>query len=222
MSRISGLAEQIRLQILRGQVAPGERLVELHIAQRYRVGRPAIREALRRLEGEGLVVANDGGGMRVRPIDALDLADALQVRASLEELAAGLAARRVATGRVPTADLDRRRVLVEAAEAASAQDVEAQLLADRHLHRSLAGLSRNSACEEALTRVWDRIFVAAVHDVPGSAAIAARPSAHRPLLSAIASGEAEAASALAREHVLAALDLRSEHSAPLAATDRGA
>lgn len=76
MSRISGTAELLRLLILGGDLRPGERIVEVHLARRLGVERPALREALRRLEGEGLLVADDAGGMHVIVVDELQtLAD---------------------------------------------------------------------------------------------------------------------------------------------------
>src|SRR5688500_11524757 len=100
MSRISGMAELLRLLILGGDLRPGERIVEVHVARRLGVERHALREALRRLEGEGLLVADDAGGMRVIEVDGSDLTATLELRAALEALSAGLAARRVREGEV--------------------------------------------------------------------------------------------------------------------------
>src|SRR4051794_32170530 len=99
MSRVSGLVERVRLMVLRGEIPAGGRIVELHLAEAFRVRRSTVREVLSRREGEGLVVANESGGMRVVSIDAQELADALRARAALEALSAGLAAERVAEGR---------------------------------------------------------------------------------------------------------------------------
>src|SRR3954469_10681440 len=98
MTRVSGLAEPVRMLLLRGEVAPGERIPEVQRSERFRVARSTLREALRTLEGEGLLVANASGGMRVIALDAEAVGGLLEVRAALEALSAGLAARRVREG----------------------------------------------------------------------------------------------------------------------------
>src|SRR4051794_35883276 len=100
MNRVSGVVEQLRLMLLRGEVAAGELLMEPELKERLRVGRFMLREAMRKLEGEGLLVAG-GGAMRAVSLDGDDLTATLQVRATLEALSAGLAAERVRLARTP-------------------------------------------------------------------------------------------------------------------------
>lgn len=191
MSRVSGVAERIRLQVLSGELAPGRRVVEVHLAARMRVGRSTLREALRHLEGDGLLVSDPSGGMHVVALDEADLAATLEVRAALEGLAAGLAARRVAGGAVAGEALEAIEPLLERGEA--------DLQADRQVHRALAALGANRLCQDALRPVWDRIVLAGAHGLA-----AARPApGHRELLAAIAAGDEEEASTLARRHALA-------------------
>src|SRR5687767_1120622 len=100
MSRVSGLAELVRIRILRGELAPGERLIEVLLAESLRTSRSTLREALRLLEGRGLLVAGDGGGMRVVAFGRDELRQTLQVRAALEALGAAEAADRRRRGDV--------------------------------------------------------------------------------------------------------------------------
>jgi DNA-binding GntR family transcriptional regulator len=205
MSGVSGIAERIRLMLLRGEIGPGARLVELHLAERFRVEGSTLREALRRLEGEGLLMANDSGGMRLIGIDERDVAETLQVRAALEALTAGLAAAHVKDGHAAPAALGHLNVLAEAADSAISRNAPAAVLADRDFHCAVAELGGNELCRETLNRIWDRIVIAAAHSVADSDRAPHRDGEHRTLLAAVVAGDEDEASAIARRHVLAAV-----------------
>lgn len=85
----------LREAILKGNLAPGERLMEIQLANQLGVSRTPIREAIRKLELEGLVIMIPRRGAEVARITEKDLRDVLEVRASLEELAIGLACERI-------------------------------------------------------------------------------------------------------------------------------
>jgi DNA-binding GntR family transcriptional regulator len=192
MSRVSGVTELVRVMILRGDFGYGGHLVEFKIAERLGVRRPTLREALRRLEGEGLLVADPSGGMRVVAIGEDELAATLELRAPLEALSTGLAAAAVREGEAGDGALRSLEALAEAPAPA--------VLADAHFHRGIAALHGNQPCRDALDRVWDRIVLAAAHRV-GSARVAVEE--HREILAAVTAGDETAATALARRHALA-------------------
>jgi DNA-binding GntR family transcriptional regulator len=81
----------LRQAILRGEMEPGERLMEIQLAQKLGVSRTPIREAIRKLELEGLVVMIPRKGAEVAHITEKDMRDVLEVRSTLEELAVTLA-----------------------------------------------------------------------------------------------------------------------------------
>ncbi|WP_367568806.1 GntR family transcriptional regulator [Lacrimispora sp.] len=81
----------LRQAILKGELAPGERLMEIQLADRLGVSRTPIREAIRKLELEGLVLMIPRKGAEVARISEKSLRDVLEVRRSLEELAIELA-----------------------------------------------------------------------------------------------------------------------------------
>ncbi len=85
----------LRQAILRGELEPGERLMEIQLAERLGVSRTPIREAIRKLELEGLVLMIPRKGAEVAKISAKSLRDVLEVRRSLEELASELACQRM-------------------------------------------------------------------------------------------------------------------------------
>ena len=85
----------LRKAILRGELAPGERLMELQLSERLGVSRTPIREAMRKLELEGLVVMVPRKGAEVAKISERSLKEVLEVRRALEELAVELACERM-------------------------------------------------------------------------------------------------------------------------------
>jgi GntR family transcriptional regulator, rspAB operon transcriptional repressor len=88
------LAEALEAAIVFGELAPGGRIIEEEIAARYDVSRSPVRDALRRLEADGLVIRSDHRGARVTPISRADLDEVYLCRIDLEGLAAQQAARR--------------------------------------------------------------------------------------------------------------------------------
>lgn len=85
----------LRNAIVHGEFEPGERLMEVTLAKRLGVSRTPVREAMRMLELEGLVVMIPRRGAEVARITTKDLSDALEIRMALEDLAAGLACKRI-------------------------------------------------------------------------------------------------------------------------------
>lgn len=85
----------LRQAILKGELEPGERLMEMQLAEQLGVSRTPIREAIRKLEEEGLVTMIPRRGAIVAKITEKDLKDVLEVRSSLERLAATLACERM-------------------------------------------------------------------------------------------------------------------------------
>ena len=117
----------LRQAILRGELKPGERLMEIKLAKRLGVSRTPIREAIRMLELEGLVVMIPRRGAAVAQITKQDLEDVLEVRCSLEELAVELACTRI-TGK----ELDNLHdALKDFENACDANDIKA--LAEKYV-----------------------------------------------------------------------------------------
>lgn len=84
---------RLKRMIIRGELKPGERLVEEKLAGLIGISRTPVREALHRLEQEGLITKRDRGGYLVRPLMPEEVEDAVGVRAALEAYAAELAAK---------------------------------------------------------------------------------------------------------------------------------
>ena len=85
----------MRQAILTGEMKPGERLLEIHLANKLGVSRTPIREAIRMLELEGLVIMVPRRGAQVAQITEKSMSDVLEVRCALDELAVELACERI-------------------------------------------------------------------------------------------------------------------------------
>lgn len=104
----------LRKAILRGELKPGERLMEIQLANKLGVSRTPIREAIRKLELEGLVLMIPRKGAEVAQITEKNMQDVLEVRKALEELSVQLACERITPEQVEemrNAAEDFRKVL---------------------------------------------------------------------------------------------------------------
>lgn len=87
--------DTLREAIIIGELKPGERLMEVHLAEKMGVSRTPVREAIRKLELEGFVTMIPRRGAHVAELSIKDIMDVLELRASLDGLAASLAAKRI-------------------------------------------------------------------------------------------------------------------------------
>lgn len=90
-TKVSEILDQLRAEIVRGRLAPGEKLRLEHLAPRFGSGRTPLREACCRLVAEGLVTSTDQRGFRVADISRADLMDITRTRQQIESLALRLA-----------------------------------------------------------------------------------------------------------------------------------
>lgn len=112
----------LREAILKGELAPGERLMEIQLAERLGVSRTPIREAIRKLELEGLVLMIPRKGAEVAKISEKSLRDVLEVRRSLEELAIELACQRMSEEEIRQLD-ETQKAFVEAIDSGDAMRI---------------------------------------------------------------------------------------------------
>jgi DNA-binding GntR family transcriptional regulator len=181
-------------RILRGELEPGERLVETRLARELGTSQAPVREALRDLELLRLVESEPFRGSRVRTFDDSQLLPVFPVRAALEELAAGEAARNASDVSALDRELESMR------EAAAAADWRTQIAHDVAFHRTMVELAGN----EPLLQSW------LVLGVEVSTAFATYQTLwdqtelaefHVPIVEAIRAGDSRRAGAEARKHV---------------------
>jgi DNA-binding GntR family transcriptional regulator len=151
--RSESLVDALRERVLTGRYAPGSRLVQEDLAETFGVSRIPLREALRRLEGEGLVVISPNRGAIVRPLAPKDVVDLYDLRLALETLALRRAAERFADLRETTKSLH-----AEADRAIAARAMPAIFRLDRDFHAALAAASDNPHLVAALGGQWSQIM----------------------------------------------------------------
>ncbi|MFD8548885.1 GntR family transcriptional regulator [Streptomyces sp. NPDC059649] len=151
---VHSLREQIREHILEGIVSgrwqPGERIVERRIAVELEVSQTPVREALRELESLRLIESAPNKGVRVRNLTAADLKESYPVRAGLEQVAAELAAGRLAQD---TAALEREVAALREADLAG--DGEAQVRHTVAFHREIVRAAGNAV----LLHTWESLGI---------------------------------------------------------------
>jgi DNA-binding GntR family transcriptional regulator len=207
------VTETIIAQAARGAVLPGDRLVEADLARKLGVSRVPVREALRLLESQGIVVNEPYKGIRLRPVTNAHVRDLVEARTALETTAA-LAA--VAAGRHRGAHLHGMRETLAAMDAAVVTgDGYALAAADTGFHRALVKLGGNAVIHdlwEALARQMTIIFGLATLGKP----MAAIATEHHDLLAVIADGDVAAIPPALHEHITV-MNLAVDYEAILAA-----
>lgn len=199
-SVVSLVYERIRALILNGDVAPGTRLGQVDLAERLGVSRTPVREALRRLTGEGLVEFRDQRGFRVAALALDAVVRRLEVRVILEPGAARLAAERRTDDDLAAlrAAIDRERAATTAIEVHDAS---------RDFHVAVCAASQNHELVLTLEGLWlievGRRLLARRSAVP--AWQEADAAEHDAILAAIAARDGDRAAALMEEHLRDAL-----------------
>lgn len=188
-----GLKERLVLLDIR----PGEALNEQELAAQFGVGRTPLREALKRLESDHLIVTYPRRGTFASPVDITALSEISEIRRVLEPLAAETAAERKAG----EDEAEFRRLAAALEELAPGTSARDHMDWDLQVHRAIYRATHNQHLETALvrygnlaTRIWS---VAA----PRLADVGAHVQEHIQLLQAIEAGDGRRAAKLMREHM---------------------
>ena len=196
---------QVRRMLLDGDIGRERPLAEIPLAARVGVSRPTMRETLRRLEGEGLL-RSDGRRLRVVDLDGPELESALRMRAALEGMHAELVAERHAEGQIAPAQLRELEEKAARTDAATrAGDLAAAMRLNRDFHQALNRLAASPVSYDALASLWDRLLLSTGRSLAQTGREDAVHLEHLAVLSAVWSGDAARAGALAKGHVLRTL-----------------
>ncbi|POF30888.1 GntR family transcriptional regulator [Roseibium marinum] len=197
---------EIRKRILSGELAGGERLFEVPLAEMLSISRTPVREAMSRLAEEGLLERAKSAGFVVRAFGVEDVIDAIELRGVLEGTAARLAAER---GGDPL-QLEQMTEIVGRLDACfqdGSVDFEIYSKGNEEFHSVLARLAGSKIIEWELDRVVHLPFASPSAFLPDKVNVESRHTSlviaqaqHREILSAIRTREGARAEALAREH----------------------
>ncbi|TDV56426.1 GntR family transcriptional regulator [Actinophytocola oryzae] len=192
----------IRRGVLSGEFARGQRLREEELAVRVGVSRTPVREALRRLNAEGLVNFTPNRGARVTAWSERELEDLYEARALLEGFGARLAASRI------TADelAELHEIAEEMAEVAERGKDVADRLTDLNgrFHRAIVHASRNTQLDTLVRGVMDVPLIYRTFQRYSPHRLQASQAHHRELVEAFRAGDGEWAESVMRAHILAA------------------
>jgi len=194
---------EVRAAIVENRYPPGHRLVEQRIAEELGLSRTPVREALRMLQAEGLVVSERNRGAMVRPLSPTEVVDLYGLRIRLESYAV-----EVATERSTETELGE---LVAAADAfgeirrtADVDTVEGVRLlhdANRRFHDAILGAARHHRLEAMLARTVDTPLVFQAFRHFGVAEIERSDTFHHLIAEAMCRRDPNRASALMAEHI---------------------
>ncbi|AEE90298.1 Transcriptional regulator, GntR family [Tepidanaerobacter acetatoxydans Re1] len=187
----------MREAILSGKLKPGERLMEVQLAEEMGVSRTPVREAIRKLELEGLVVMVPRKGAYVAGLTLKDVAEVFEIRSSLEGLAAALAADRITDEEVEALD----NILKEISEAVGKGDIDKVIKKDGEFHQILFSASRNNRLAQMINNLKEQIDRFRVQSFSNPVRLKSVLSEHKEILDAIKQGNIENAEKLAKEHI---------------------
>jgi DNA-binding GntR family transcriptional regulator len=193
--------EALRAAITSGQYRPGDHLGEVELAKQLGVSRGTVRQALRHLQQEGLVIAGNRSMLRVNNLSAREVRELFRVRAALE----GLAVRQLmASPDAATSARELREALSRLANTDG--DFAERVEADLSFHLQLCRLSGNSMLVEAWRYLEGRIRIVILSAGPEQAPTMMTRHRHEPIIDAIESADTSVAVTVVTEHMAVAAD----------------
>jgi phosphonate utilization transcriptional regulator len=198
-SLASAALQELEDAILAGELAPGSKLNEAALAERFGVSRGPVREAFRALEQSGLVRTEKNRGVFVRELSLQEADEIYEVRAALDGLIGRLAAQRA-----DASALQRLRDTVKRMQAAGrTRDVDAYFPLNLQFHDQLAQCAGNTALLDNYRRVVKQLSLFRRETLARNAEhIPVSTRDHEAIVNAVAKGDGEQASRLLFEHVI--------------------
>ena len=191
------VCETLRDAIRRGILEPGERLMEVQLAEELGISRTPVREAIRKLEQEGYVIMMPRRGTYVSSVSVNDIKEIFEIRSALESLSTGLAARRIEPD-----ELEKLRALLTEIEGhIQRKDIDKIVETDIEFHGLLYQVSRNERLVTIISNLKEQLarFRTLSMSYPGR--LQETLEEHRAMVEAIAANDVEAARDAAERHM---------------------
>ena len=191
------VCEALRDAIRRGILEPGERLMEVQLAEELGISRTPVREAIRKLEQEGYVIMMPRRGTYVSSVSVHDVKEIFEIRSALESLSTGLATRRI-----EPEELEKLRALLTEIEGhIERKDIDKIVATDIEFHGLLYQVSRNDRLVTIISNLKEQLarFRTLSMSYPGR--LQETLEEHRAMVEAIAAGDVEAARDAAERHM---------------------
>lgn len=191
------VCETLRDAIRKGILEPGERLMEVQLAEELGISRTPVREAIRKLEQEGYVIMMPRRGTYVSDISTNDVKEIFEIRSALESLAAGLAARRIEPEELETL----QNLLMEIEGYIAKNDIEKIVETDIKFHGLLYKVSCNERLVNIISNLKEQLarFRTLSMSYPGR--LQETLEEHSEMVEAIANGDVSAARDAAEHHM---------------------
>ena len=191
------VCETLREAIRSGVLKPGERLMEIQLADELGVSRTPVREAMRKLELEGYVIMLPRRGTYVANISIRDINEVFEIRTTLDALASGLAAERITEEELEQLE----RLLVSIGENIETRNMKKVVEDDMEFHDLLYKASRNQRLVGIISNLREQMtrFRSMSMSYPGR--LKKTLEEHSRLVEAIAQRDVELAQKLAVEHM---------------------
>ncbi len=189
--------KKLRKAILTGELKPGERLMEIHLANRLGVSRTPIREAIRKLELEGLVTMLPRRGAEVAQITEKSLKDVLEVRRALDALCAELACRRI------TQEEERQLAAAckEFEQATATRDATVIAKADVALHDIIVAATGNQRLVQLVNNLAEQMYRYRFEYIKDESQHERLMEEHRMIYESIRKKDSAAAAEAAKMHI---------------------
>lgn len=189
--------EELKRRIMTGKITPHTRMMEVDLAEDMGVSRTPVREAIRKLEKEGLVTIEPRKGAYASDISTEDMVNVLTVREELEALAAGIAASRI-TGE----QISRMEHLTDLyAQAIEANDTAAIIDYDEQFHQAIVAVTDNRTLIQFVSNLQELVLRFRYLYYEDFSRYRNMPEEHHHIIDALKSGDEKRASEVVREHI---------------------
>ena len=187
----------LRDAIIMGELKPGERIMEVHLAEKMGVSRTPVRESIRKLELEGLVTMVPRKGTFVSTLSPKDIMDVLEIRASLDALATSLAAKRIKDTELKELD----NVHIQFVNYIEKGNLQGIIKKDVEFHEIIYRSSRNDRLIQISSSLREQVQRYRVVYLKGYSNTAEILDEHDRIIKAISSGDSKSAAIIAEEHI---------------------
>ena len=187
----------LRRAILRGELVPGQRLMEIRLADQMGVSRTPVREAIRKLELEGLVVMVPRKGAEVAHISGKNLRDVLEVRRALEELAGELACERMTAEDFKKLEQANHKF----ASVLDSDDITVLGQADEEFHGLIYQATDNDRLVQMVNHLREQMYRYRIEHLKNKSQRTILLQEHQDIMRALAARDVEAVRRAIRTHI---------------------
>lgn len=189
--------ENLREAILEGRLEPGQRLMEIQLAEQLGVSRTPVREAIRKLELEELVIMIPRKGAYVADVSIKDILEVLEIRGVLEGLAASLAADRMTDEELDELEL----ISYQFKQFYQKDDIPGMIEKDVEFHDRIVNSSRNAKLNQILQGLREQIYRFRVTYISEYNKAKELVEEHQAILEALSQRDSERAAECATKHI---------------------